>query len=148
MIREGRVVIARVGERWTAQLDLDEREGGPPSPLRVDVPGVFVTEGAAVRAAKDVLNEWRAGRITLREIVLRELAAAYRHFREQHKPMEPVAVPTTTVAWERALTLWQLAGWLDAKEAARYAEHVQHAFQASTTVKRHRLKDVESDPPQ
>jgi len=146
--REGRVIVAAAGDRWTAQLDLDERVGDPSSRVRVDVPGTFLSQAAAAHAAKGVLNEWRAGRVTLREIVLRELAAAYRHLREKHKPMEPVAVPTTTVAWERALGLWELAAWLDPADAARYRDHARRAFEVTATVKHHRLRDVESEPAQ
>ena len=144
--REGRVVTVPAGQRWTAQLELDERSGGQSSPLRVDVPGTFMSQAAAVQAAQAVLNEWRAGRLTMRDLVLRELAAAYRHLRETHKTMEPVAVPTTSAAWARALDLWELAGWLDATEAARYREHARRAFDAAAaTVKRHRPLDARSD---
>jgi hypothetical protein len=144
--REGRVVSVPAGQRWTAQLELDERSGDQLSRLRVDVPGTFLTEAAAVQAAQGVLNEWRVGRLTLRDLVLRELAAAYRHLRETHKTMEPVAVPTTSAAWDRAIDLWELAGWLDAAEAARYREHAQRAFDAAAArVKRHRMLDVKLD---
>jgi hypothetical protein len=61
--------------------------------------------------------------------------------------MEPVAVPTTCAAWNRALTLWELAGWLGNAEAARYREHVERAFApAATTMTRHRLLDADPDP--
>jgi hypothetical protein len=147
--REGRVVTGHAGERWTAQLELDERRGEQLSRLRIDVPGTFSSEAAAVHVAQGVLNEWRIGGITLRDLVLRELAAAYRHLREKHKTMEPATVPTTRAAWDRAIGLWELAGWLDAAEAARYREHVRRVFDAATaTVKRHRLLDVESDSAQ
>jgi hypothetical protein len=147
--REGRIVTGRADDRWTAQLELDEPGGEQPSRFLVDVPGIFATEASATHAAKDVLSEWRAGRITLRDIVLRELAAAYRQLRQKHQPMEPVAVPTTSVAWERALALWELAAWLDAAQAARYREHARWAFDAGAgPVKRHRLPDAESDSAQ
>jgi hypothetical protein len=144
--REGRVVTSQTGERWTAQLELDERCDERVSRLRIDVPGEFASQATAGQAAQHVLNDWRAGRLTLRELVLRELAAAYRHLREKHKPMEPVAVPTTFAAWDRAITLWELAAWLDKAEAARYREHAERAFEAAaTTVTRHRLLDVDPD---
>jgi len=147
--REGRVVTASAGARWTAQLELDERRGEELSRLRIDVPGTFPSEAAAVHAAQGVLNEWRVGGVTLRDLVLRELAAAYRRLRETHKTMEPVAVPTTSAAWKRAIDLWELAGWLDATEAARYREHAQRAFDAAAAkVTRHRLSDVDSDSAQ
>jgi hypothetical protein len=142
--REGRVVLDRAGERWSVQLELDERHGEQLTRLRVDVPGAFATEETATIAARAVLEEWRAGRVTLRELVLRELAALYRQLREKHKPMEPVAVPATSTAWDRALGLWELAAWLDAAETARYREHARLAFDtAAAPVKRHRLPDVE-----
>lgn len=145
--REGRVVTGRADERWTAQLELDERNGEQPSQFCVDVPGTFPCEERAAEVARGVLIEWRAGRVTLRELVLRELAAAYRRLREKHLPMEPAAVPTTGAAWDRAIALWELASWLDPAEAARYREHARWAFDASAaTVKRHRLLDVELDP--
>lgn len=144
--RDGRVVTSQVDARWTAQLELDERAGDDVSRLRIDVPGEFASQATAAHAAQDVLKEWRGGRVTLRELVLRELAAAYRHLREKQKPMEPVAVPTTYVAWDRALALWELAGWLDAAEAARYRQHLERAFDAAAvTVKRHRLLDVDPE---
>jgi hypothetical protein len=139
-------VTVPTGERWTAQLELDERGGEQSSKLLVDVPGTFLNQAAATRAAEGVLSEWRAGRLTLRDLVLRELAAAYRHLRETQKTMEPVAVPTTSAAWARAIDLWELAGWLAAAEAARYREHARRAFDATAaTMRRHRLLDVKSD---
>jgi hypothetical protein len=144
--REGRIVTSQVGDRWTAQLELDERRGEESSRLRVDVPGEFASQPTAVHAAQNLLNDWRAGRVMLRDLVLRELAAAYRHLRGKHNPMEPVAVPTTCAAWDRAIGLWELAGWLDPAEAVRYRDHVERAFdEAAITVKRHQLLD-DSDP--
>src|SRR5262245_60170603 len=93
--REGRIVTNQVADRWTAQLELDEHSGEEVSRLRIDVPGEFASQATASHAAQEVLREWRGGRLTLRELVLRELAAAYRHLRAQHKAMAPVAVPTT-----------------------------------------------------
>ena len=70
----------------------------------------------------------------------------HRQMRAKHKPMEPVAVPTTYVAWDRAIALWELAGWLDAAEAARYRQHLERAFDAAATpVKRHKLLDVDPE---
>jgi hypothetical protein len=141
------VVTVATGERWRAQLELDERRGDRSSRLWIDVPGTFISRTAAAQAAQGVLNEWRIGSLTLRDLVLRELAAAYRHLRERHKGMEPVAVPTTSAAWARAIELWELAGWLDAAEATRYREHARRAFDpAAARVKRHRLPDARSEP--
>jgi len=138
-------VGVRTGDRWTAQLELHERSGEQLSHFRIDVPGMFLSHAAAVHAAQGVLNDWRAGHVTLRDLVLRELSAMYRHLRETHKAMEPVAVPTTSAAWERALALWELAGWLDAAEAARYHDHAQWAFHATAaSVKRHGLLDAKT----
>jgi hypothetical protein len=143
--RDGRVVTGRVGTYWTAQLELEQR-GDRFLQLRVDVQGRFADEAAAVQAAQAVLTEWRIGGVTLRDLVLRELAAAYRHLRERGPMMDPVAVPTTSAAWTRAIGLWEAAGWLDAAQATRYREHVQYAFDATAvSVKRHGLLDVGSD---
>ena len=142
--REGRVVLERVDDRWSVQLELDERKGDEATRLRVDVPGAFATEETAASAGQSALEEWRTGRVATRELVLRELAAVYRQLRQKHKPMEPVAVPATSTAWERALGLWELAAWLDAAESARYREHARLAFDTATApVKHHRLSDVE-----
>ena len=139
---EGRIVTSQAGDRWTAQLEIDERRAEEVSRLRIDVPGEFASQPTAAHAAESLLNDWRAGRLTLRDLVLRELAAAYRHLREKHQPMEPVAVPTTCAAWDRAIALWELAGWLDPADAARYRDHAERAFDgAAVTVKRHRLLD-------
>ena len=54
-----------------------------------------------MQAPQAVLTEWRIGGVTLRDLVLRELAAAYRHLRERGPMMDPVAVPTTSAAWTR-----------------------------------------------
>ena len=141
--REGRVVTGPRGAGWSAQLELEERRGEQSSLLLLDVPGTFSSEAAAVAAAQGVLNEWRLGGLTLRDLVLRELAAVYRRLREMHATMQPVSVPTTSVAWERAIGLWELAGWLDAEQGARYREHARRAFDAAAaTVKRHRLLDA------
>jgi hypothetical protein len=140
------VATGRVGDRFTAQLDLEERNGDEVTKFLIDVPGEFATEARAEQVGQDTLLEWRAGRVTSRALILQELAAAYRHLREKHAPMEPILVPTTGVSWERALALWELAGWLDPELLPRYREHARWAFDVGTgTVKRHRLLDVEPD---
>ncbi len=144
--RDGRVITGRSGARWTVQLELDEVVGDRFCRVRIGIQGRFPSETAAVQAAQGVLAEWRMGGVTLRDLVLRELAAAYRHLRQRHPGMEPVAVPTTSAAWTRAITLWESSGWLEVAEAARYREYVERAFDASaTTVKRHGLLEVASD---
>ena len=146
--REGRVVTAQRGERWTALLELDELRDDRFSRLRIDVQGRFASEAAAVQAAQGVLVEWQRGGVTMRDLVLRELAAVYRRLRERHAMMDPVAVPTTGAGWSRAITLWERDGWLDATDAARYREHAERAFDATAvTVKRHGLLDGGSDAP-
>jgi hypothetical protein len=133
--------------RWLARLDVEERKDEQPVRLLIDVAGTFASESSAARAADAVLEDWRAGRVTLRDLVLRELAALYRRLRELHADMEPVAVPTTTAGWNRAVALWEVAGRLDADDAARYRDHVARAFDAAaTTVRRHGLLDARSDP--
>ena len=146
--RTGRVVVGRTGARWTAQVEIDDRQGEHVSRVRLDLPGTFGDEASAKRAAESVLGEWRCGRVALRELVLRELAATYRRLRERHKVMEPATVPRTGVAWEHTLALWELAGWLDGAEVVRYREHARLAFDATAApVTRHRLLDLESDLP-
>ena len=141
--RDGRVVASNAGARWTAQLELDQRSGDQLSRLRIDVQGKFPSEAAALQAAQAVLTEWRMGGVTLRDLLLRELASVYRYLRERHPGMGPVAVPTTSAAWNRAITLWAQAAWLDAPEAARYREHATLAFDAAVVrVKRHGLVDA------
>ena len=108
--------------------------------------GRFTSEEAAVQAAQPVLVEWRMGGVTLRDVLLRQLAAIYRYLRERHPLMEPAAVPTTSAAWNRALTLWEQAGWLDASRAARHRDHVAHVFDLNAVaVKRHGLLEVGPD---
>ena len=145
--RDARVITERKGARWTAQLELDDLSGDRFLRVRIDVLGRFVSEEAAVRAAQPILAEWRMGGVTLRDLLLRQLAAIYRHLRERHPLMEPVAVPTTSAAWNRALTLWEESGRLDAARVARYRDHVAHAFDVgAAAVVRHGLLEVGPDP--
>ena len=144
--RDGRVITERHGARWTAQIELDDLAGDRFLRVRIDLLGRFVSEEAAIQAAQPVLVEWRMGGITLRDVLLRQLAAIYRHLRERHPLMEPAAVPTTSTAWNRALTLWEQAGRLDASKAARYRDHVAHVFDLNAvSVKRHGLLEVGPD---
>ena len=144
--RDGRVITTSDGGRWTAQLELDDVSGDRFRRVRIDVQGRFPSEEAAVQAAQAVLAEWRIGGVTLRDVILRSLAATYRHLRERHPLMEPVAVPTTSAGWLRALTLWERAGRLDATSVARYRDHVAHAFDvAAAPVKRHGLLEAGPD---
>ena len=145
--RDARVITERKGARWTAQLELDDLSGDRFLRVRIDVLGRFVSEEAAIRAAQPILAEWRMGGVTLRDLLLRQLAAIYRYLRERHPLMEPVAVPTTSAAWNRALTLWEESGRLDASRVARYRDHVAHAFDVgAVAVVRHGLLEVGPDP--
>jgi hypothetical protein len=144
--RDGRVITTRSGARWTVQVELDDLSGDRFLRTRIDVQGRFPSEEAAARAAQPILAEWSLGGVTLRDLLLRELAATYRYLRERHPLMEPAAVPTTSAAWNQALALWERAGRLDAAGAARYRDHVAHAFDATmTSVKRHGLLEVEAE---
>ena len=144
--RDGRVITDRKGARWTVQVELDDLSGDRFLRVRIDVQGRFTNEDAAVRAAQPVLTEWCLGSMTLRDLLLRELAATYRYLRERYPLMDPAAVPTTSAAWNSALTMWEGAGRLDAASVARYREHVAHAFDVNATaVKRHGLLEVESE---
>lgn len=144
--RDGRVITDRKGARWTAELELDDLSGDRFLRVRIDILGRFVSEEAAVQAAQPLLTEWRIGGVTLRDLLLRQLAAIYRHLRERHPLMEPPAVPTTSMAWNRALTLWEQAGRLDATRVARYRDHVAQAFDVgAVAVKRHGLLEVGPD---
>lgn len=144
--RDGQVVATCSGARWIAQLELDELLAGRFSRFRIDVQGRFPTEEAAVQAAQVILTEWRMRGVTLRDLLLRELAALYRRLRARYPMAEPAAVPTTSATWNRAISLWEGAGWLDAADAARYREHVARAFDAAIlTVCRRGLVEVEPD---
>jgi hypothetical protein len=145
-LRDGRLIASRNGARWTVQVEIDDFSGDRFLRLRLDVQGRFPSEDAAVRAAQPVLTEWCLGGVTLRDLLLRELAATYRYLRERHPLMDPAAVPTTSGAWYGALTMWERAGRLDAAAVARYRDHVAHAFDVNATaVKRHGLLEVEAE---
>ncbi|HJQ85525.1 MAG TPA: hypothetical protein VKA21_15665 [Candidatus Binatia bacterium] len=138
--RDGAVTCVRAGDRWNAEIRLDGQE-------RIALARAFATEDAAARAGAEILAEWRAGRSVLRDLVLRELAAAYRGLRERHKMTEPAAVPTTSAAWDRAILEWERLGWLQADDVTRYREHVLRAFGAGARPVRRcgTVGDVESD---
>ena len=70
------------GERWTVELRLDEHDGNQGCQHTVYLNRVFVTETAASRAGEQVIAEWAAGRIVVRDLMLQELAATYRRREE------------------------------------------------------------------
>ena len=105
----------------------------------------FITEALANEAGGRVVSEWLDGTVAARDLMLQELAAAYRKLRTMHKTMRPTTVPTTRSAWEEAFGVWESLGWIRAPDATRYREHVRYAFETERgAVRRHRL-EPESD---
>jgi hypothetical protein len=144
MSRSGKVIRQPAADRWTAEVQLEERDGARYS---VSLNRTFATEGAATRAGEQLLADWNAGRLHLRDVLLRELAGTYRTLRQTYKPMQPSTVPATRSAWDRAITTWEELHWVDAATAARCRDHARCAFEAEYgTVRRHRLSDAEPDP--
>ena len=145
--RSGTVLCHPSGERWTVELRLDEHDGNQGCQHTVYLNRVFVTETAASRAGEQVIAEWAAGRIVVRDLMLQELAATYRRLRETYQKMQPPAVPTTTSAWESAIGAWEKLGWIAAADAARLREHVRRAFasEAGGMPRRRIRPDTESD---
>ena len=138
--RSGRVQCERAGDRWTAVVQLEEREGAEHREYAVSLNRWFATEAAALRAGEELLAGWTAGRLVLRDILLRELAGTYRALRETYKPMQPSTVPATRSAWERAIATWEELGWIDGAAAARCRDHARSAFEADGgPVRRHRI---------
>ena len=137
----------QAGQRWTADVHLEERSGAPGRDCSIALNRTFPTEAAARRAGEELLAEWVAGRVTLKDVLLRELARTYRTLRETYKPMQPSTVPATRTAWERAIATWEELRWLDATAAARCREHARWAFECDAgPVRRHRISaDGESD---
>jgi hypothetical protein len=107
----------------------------------------FAVESAATHAGEQVVADWEGGRVLVRDLMLQELAAAYRRLRETYKTMQPSTVPATRSAWEHAIGAWEELGWIAAADAGRYHEHVRCAFEGeSAAVRRHKLRaDVETD---
>jgi len=132
--RDGKVVCRRSGARWSVEVRLDEENGGQ---HRIALARTFPTQVAARGAGEEIVAEWKAGQALVRELVLRELAAAYRALREAHEMVEPAAVPTTSAAWERAIAVWEAQRWIGAAAAKRYREHVRSAFDRAGPVTRH-----------
>src|SRR5438445_10468877 len=116
--RSGKVLCHPSGERWTVELRLDENEGRQGCQDTVYLNRVFAAETAARSAGEQVVAEWAAGRIAVRDLMLQELAATYRRLRETYQKMQPPDVPTTTSAWESATGSWVERGWIAATDAA------------------------------
>jgi len=145
--RSGKVLCHPSGERWTVELRLDENDARQGCQYTVYLNRVFAAETAARSAGEQVVAEWAAGRIAVRDLMLQELAATYRRLRETYQKMQPPAVPTTTSAWESAIGSWEELGWIAAAEAARLREHVRRAFapEAGGMPRRRIRPDTESD---
>jgi hypothetical protein len=146
--RSGQVNCQPAGDRWTAVVQLEQRGGTDDRQYAVSLNRSFATEAAARRAGEELLAGWRAGRLVLRDILLRELAGTYRTLRETYKPMQPSTVPATRAAWERAIATWEQLRWIDAEAAARCRDHARCAFDADGgPVRRHRLSaEADYDP--
>ena len=134
------MIRQRAGERWTAEVLLEEGKGAERREVIVSLAQKFATEEAATRAGGEIVAQWKRNGI-LREVLLRELAATYRALRETYSPMDPPSVPTTRASWERAIATWEERGWITAADAARYRDHVQTGFAVTSNVRRHRLPD-------
>src|SRR5438552_6141862 len=79
--RAGRVIRQRAGDRWTAEVLLEEGKGAERREVIVSLAQRFATEEAATRAGGEIVAQWKRNGI-LREVLLRELAATYRALRE------------------------------------------------------------------
>ncbi len=145
--RTGTVLCTPSGGRWTAEVRLEQRGVGGPEEHTLSLNRTFPTEDAARRAAGTIVADWTERDAPLRDLLLKELAAAYRALREQWKTMHPPTVPATRAAWDRAISTWEERGWIAAPDAARYREHIQSAFESTAgPVRRHSLAaDPEAD---
>jgi hypothetical protein len=138
--RGGKVIRHRAGERWTAEVLLEEGKGAERREVIISIARNFTSEDAAERAGGEIVAQWKRNAI-LRDVLLRELAATYRALRESHAPMDPPSVPTTRASWERAIATWEERGWIAAADAIRYREHVATGFAVTTNVRRCHLPD-------
>jgi hypothetical protein len=132
------VTTHRFGERWTADVRLGDQE----REIDVSLHRTFPTRDSATKAAEEILAEWTEERAILRELLLKELASAYRTMRQTHKTMRPPLVPATRASWESAIESWELNGWIDADKAAQYREHVGCAFEVEAARDAGRVEDV------
>jgi hypothetical protein len=141
--RSGTVTCHRSRERWTAEIGLEEGSDERSHRHSIWLHREFPTQDVARRAGERIVADWNEGHVPLRELLLRELAAVYRALRETHRMMQPVTVPATRATWERALAIWARLGWIDAADAARYAEHVRYAFEPEAQFPPRRGLDID-----
>jgi len=136
--KRGSVTCHRSGERWTADVRLgdDERE------IDVTLHQTYPTRDSATKAAEEILAEWTEERAALRELLLKELASAYRTMRQTHKTMRPPLVPATRASWEAAIESWEQHGWIDEGKAAQYREHVGCAFEVEAAREARHVANV------
>jgi hypothetical protein len=135
--RQAKATTRRMGEKWAVEMHLEETGGRT---YDVFLNRTFITEALARDAGEQVAAEWLDGVVLARDLMLQELAAAYRNLRAMHRTMRPTTVPTTRSAWEEAFGVWEGLGWLGADDAIRYREHVRWAFETGAReVRRHRL---------
>lgn len=148
MSRTGQVVCHRSGASWAVEVRLDENDGTRGRAHAVFLNRTFLTEAAARVAGEHAVREWEVGRTGPRELMLQELAAAYRKLRETYRPMQPPSVPATQAAWESAFDAWEGLGWITPTDAVRYRGHVSWVFSPeSAGIRRHRLPpSADSDP--
>lgn len=137
--RRGSVTCHRSGERWTADVRLGDEE----REIDLSLHRTFPTRDSATKAAEEILAEWTEERAILRELVLKELASAYRTMRQTHKTMKPPLVPATRASWESAIESWELNGWIDAEKANQFREHVGCAFQVEAARDAGRVDDAQ-----
>jgi len=135
--RSGIATAHQAGEKWSVEVLLEEDD----RQYTVFLNRTFVTEALASSAGEQVVAEWEAGRVRVRDLMLQELAASYRRLRTLHKTMQPTTVPATRAAWDHAIGAWEGLGWIGTTDAARYRDHVLHAFDGETNpVRRHKLQ--------
>jgi hypothetical protein len=146
--RSGKVSCQLAAERWIAQVRLYETIRAETRRHDITLLRTFPSEAAAARAGEQVLAEWIGAQASLRDLVLRQLAATYRAYRETYKAMHPPTVPATRSAWDGAIDAWVERGWMDSADATRCREQIDRAFATEAApVRRHRLQpDPDRDP--
>ena len=120
----GTVVCHESGDRWTVELRLEEAPGDPSRLHTILLSRPYATKHSARLAGEQIVRDWQAGNVTIRDLMLAELAARYRKLRETHSRMNPPTVPTTRSSWEAALTGWVERGWITPDDAQHLREHV------------------------
>jgi hypothetical protein len=120
------VLCHQSGDRWTVELRLEETPGDPSRLHTLLLSRPHATKDSARLAGEQIVRDWRAGKVTIRELMLAELAARYRKLRETHSRMNPPTVPTTRSSWETALTNWVERGWITPDDAQHLRKQVTH----------------------